>query len=524
MATLRSMWTYPVKGGPGRSLEDAEIGPQGLPEDRRWAVPSGRFPLTGTGWITRRAFRNLAQDVSPDAWSGPLVERGVPLWDAPDTTISVINLATLADISAVTGVEIDPRRFRANLYLDGLPAWAELSWPGTCLRIGEVDLEVDRLIERCRAITVNPDTATRDLRLPALLQSHYGHLNCGVYARVRRPGAVRVGAEVCLGPAQTPVAPLPGWPRKVEVVARAEESPGVTSLWLLDPAGLAHRARPGQHVRILARDADGPVWRCFTVSGTEPDRFRITVRRHGRMGDLLLTDDLAVTGPHGSVVLADTGGPLLLLSAGIGITVTVALLRSLEGTARPVRVLHVDRGCRVALWEEVLALRDRLDDVQVRLVDTAVSGRPSSDDIAAMAREGVGEAFVCGPDGFAEMVSTGLADAGVAPEAIRRERFYSPAPPHEERPAPLPGPFRVRFGDTAATWTETDGTLLELGDGIGVDLPSGCRSGVCGECSQRLISGEVAYLTDPLVPPDDGQVLLCCAVPVSDTEVGTDAD
>ena len=121
---------------------------------------------------------------------------GVMLSDAPDKLVSIVNLASVHDIERVSRAPVDPRRFRANLYLDGLPAWAEMDWPGCSIRIGDVVLEVLETTGRCAATEVNPDSAARDLHLLKILKEGFGHTICGVYARVTAGGTLRVGDAV----------------------------------------------------------------------------------------------------------------------------------------------------------------------------------------------------------------------------------------------------------------------------------------------------------------------------------------
>lgn len=62
-----------------------------------------------------------------------LVSSGSHLWDFADAPISIINLATVRDIARVAKTPLDPRRFRANLYVDGLPRGrSSVSWAGDC--------------------------------------------------------------------------------------------------------------------------------------------------------------------------------------------------------------------------------------------------------------------------------------------------------------------------------------------------------------------------------------------------------
>ena len=64
--------------------------------------------------------------------------------DKPENLISLINLATVRSLEAQWGYEIDPLRFRANIYVDGFGPWREFDWIGANLRIGGVAFRVDR--------------------------------------------------------------------------------------------------------------------------------------------------------------------------------------------------------------------------------------------------------------------------------------------------------------------------------------------------------------------------------------------
>ena len=121
---------------------------------------------------------------------------GTALTDAADPVVSVINLASVRDLARVTGMPVDPIRFRGNLLLDGLPPWAEWTWLGQSIEIGAARLQAVEAIERCAAVDVNPETGVRDTNLPKLLQRGYGHVCLGVYATVTAGGTVATGDPV----------------------------------------------------------------------------------------------------------------------------------------------------------------------------------------------------------------------------------------------------------------------------------------------------------------------------------------
>ncbi len=110
--------------------------------------------------------------------------------------LSVINLATIRDIERVVGEPVDPLRFRANLYIDGAAPWSEFEWIGNSMEIGGARLSVTERIDRCAATTVNPDSGVRDINIPRILQRSFGHIDCGVFARVSLSGSIAVGDTV----------------------------------------------------------------------------------------------------------------------------------------------------------------------------------------------------------------------------------------------------------------------------------------------------------------------------------------
>ena len=113
--------------------------------------------------------------------------------DHPQGQVSVINLASVRDLSAKMGVELDPLRFRGNLYVEGWPAWAENGWEGRELMVGWARAQVFKPIVRCAATEVDPTTGIRDLEVTKALFDNYGHLHCGVYIRMTSAGRVGLG-------------------------------------------------------------------------------------------------------------------------------------------------------------------------------------------------------------------------------------------------------------------------------------------------------------------------------------------
>ncbi|MDQ2095598.1 MOSC domain-containing protein [Rhodalgimonas zhirmunskyi] len=243
MSTLARIWRHPIKGIGAEELGEVTLAP-GLPVpgDRAYAVLTGTAEDTGAwqpcrnfargcygpelmaitahtdadGRITLRhpARPELTIDPATDGaalidWLTPIYppERPAPhtLIKAPEigmadsstpATISVLGTASLAALSEKAGQPLDQRRFRGNLWIDGLAPFEELSLVGRTLRIGDAELEFHKRIERCRATEANPDTGTRDVDTLRHLREGWGHTDFGITALVRKPGRIAPGMEV----------------------------------------------------------------------------------------------------------------------------------------------------------------------------------------------------------------------------------------------------------------------------------------------------------------------------------------
>lgn len=116
--------------------------------------------------------------------------------DKPDNVVSLINLSTLRSLEEQWGYAIDPLRFRANFYMDGIHPWEEFDWIGSDIMLGNTLCRVDRRNGRCGATNVNPMTGQRDLDIPGSLRKSFGHKDLGVYLIVRKGGSVALGDTV----------------------------------------------------------------------------------------------------------------------------------------------------------------------------------------------------------------------------------------------------------------------------------------------------------------------------------------
>ena len=110
--------------------------------------------------------------------------------------ISVLNLASVRDLETRIGKRLDPRRFRANILVEGLDPWVENEWLNRDLMLGTVRCKGVRPTRRCPTTEVNPDSAIRDINVPRELMRCYGHIHLGIYLTVIKGGTVGIGDTV----------------------------------------------------------------------------------------------------------------------------------------------------------------------------------------------------------------------------------------------------------------------------------------------------------------------------------------
>lgn len=231
------------------------------------------------------------------------------------------------------------------------------------------------------------------------------------------------------------------------MVRRIEETADVISL-VLEPAdrGSLPAIAPGQYVSVFVDLPDGDRQpRQYTVSSTAVrTRLQITLRRvrgvngasDGRVSSYLhdqieIGDQLDVSAPAGDFVLTPTDSPLLLASAGAGITTVLPIVEHIARTQpqRPVIVAHADRRAQDhALRDTVLHLGREIDDFTSytwyeALDEDDTRSRQGFIDLSDIPLPNDIQVFTCGPLPFMRLVRSTLLDRGVLPARIRYEVF-----------------------------------------------------------------------------------------------------
>ena len=118
--------------------------------------------------------------------------------DVPVKCLHIVNLASIRELERVTSRAVDPLRFRANVYIDGLEPWQEFQWLGKQLKLGSTALNVFTRTERCDATNVDPETAARDMSIPNLLHRQWGHTDFGIYAKVETGGRISLNDTIAV--------------------------------------------------------------------------------------------------------------------------------------------------------------------------------------------------------------------------------------------------------------------------------------------------------------------------------------
>jgi ferredoxin-NADP reductase len=394
----------------------------------------------------------------------------------------------------------------------------------------------------------------RALRIPALSPGWKGSLQALLDAPTAG-GAGNVGLTAAAA------APPPAWSgfRRLRVRRVRQESESVFSLTLTAPDGdPLPPAEAGQFVTVrLPEGSQGAALvRSYSLSGAPgAPEYRISVKQepHGAASRWLhehaiVGTELEVAAPRGVFTLAQDRAPVLLVSAGVGVTPVLAMLHQLAAarSPRPVWWLHGARnGAELPFAAEVRQLLAQLPEARSRIcfsrplpsdrrgIDYTDQGHLGAELIASLGVPRDADAYICGPQPFMRDMVLALTGSGLDAARVRTETFGTLAavtpgvvagagaarPPHPpDHPAEGQQAATVSFARSGLTvpWHADGPSLLELAEACDVPVRWSCRTGVCHTCETALVSGVVAYAPEPVEAPAAGDVLLCCARPQGD--------
>ena len=394
------------------------------------------------------------------------------------------------------------------------------------------------------------DRLERALRIPALGVGWRRSFEA-ILAQERNGGATTGNAG--LGSGDSPPLAWHGF-RPFRISRKVRESGSVISL-LLEPADgePIAAALPGQFVVLRFGAGSTPaLMRSYSLSG-KPGAvyYRVSIKRedHGAAStyaddELAVGDIIGASAARGSFTLRPGNTPVVLLSAGIGVTPVLAMLHAVaaEASTREIWWVYGARNGREHPFAEEVRellkplahhhssifysspeLQDRSD------IDFNSAGRLNMRALKGLNLPRDADFYICGPSTLMSDLTAGLAEYGVAPDHIHTEMFgagpsrtpgiarSSRQLPHSPAGPPGSGPM-VSFARSGLNvrWGASFQSLLELAEACDVPVRWACRTGVCHTCETGLVAGTIGYGPDPLDAPADGNVLICCSHPDGD--------
>jgi ferredoxin-NADP reductase len=328
------------------------------------------------------------------------------------------------------------------------------------------------------------------------------------------------------------------------------ETPEVRTFRLVAPSGttLPFQHLPGQFLTLRLNINGRDVRRSYTIasSPTRAAYCELTVKREEQGYVSRYLHDVVregatfnVSAPAGRFTFTGTEAKeIVMIAGGVGITPLMAKIRYLTDIAWPGKI-HVVYSVKT---ERDIIFRSELEELQRRFpnlkVDVTVTREASAEWTgkrgrlsAAMLMSIVPDVaqsrvHLCGPTEMVEPLKKALRELGVADEQMKSEAFGSPsrkrsdgstalAPQGSENTNGAASTSSIRFARSKKRLAGVGArTVLELAESLGITLPYDCRSGVCGQCKTRLLSGSVVMATEDALDPLDranGLILACQA-------------
>ncbi|MEF1168588.1 hybrid-cluster NAD(P)-dependent oxidoreductase [Vibrio campbellii] len=453
--------------------------------------------------------------------------------------VLVISEASLEELNRRSSEQHSMDQFRTNLVVSDTKPFEEDSWKR--IRIGEVEFESVKPCERCILTTVNTQRGTfRESKEPLkTLQEFRANERGGVFFGQNlvalNEGIIRQGDKVEVLEYKDAEFYPDNSPNRMSLtcVEREEIARDFVTLWLEPSKGQLPTYLPGQHLPIEVKLDGKKVGRRYTLSSSpsRPGRYAISVKRvsGGRVSNALLDnlqvgDVLEAETPDGQFHLKEHSfQPLLLLSAGSGVTPMLSMVRYLADHNQLDDVVfyhqcssEIDIPCKDELNE--LKRQHPGLDVKICLTQPAVDwfglkGRISLSHIKQIKDVEQRQVFVCGPDGFMQKAKNLLLKKGLPEDNYHQEAFgVAVATTKPEKSV------EIEFNGLKLAGNNQQ-TLLEQVENAGKSITNSCRAGLCGACKVQLESGQVDHPDVPALSAEEramGKVLACCAIPQTD--------
>ncbi|MBK6908891.1 MAG: pyridoxamine 5'-phosphate oxidase family protein [Rhodocyclaceae bacterium] len=322
----------------------------------------------------------------------------------------------------------------------------------------------------------------------------------------------REWADRQVGAGNTAISPIV--PAKTPLNAPPELGNGPLQLEVTGVRQLSHRVRAyelrapdrsdlpavsaGSHIDIPIRLPDGSAGvRSYSIASNpgRRDIYEIAVQREdaGRGGSaaihaqLQLGSVLRCALPRNSFALHDDARPALLIAGGIGITPIKAMAQALQARGSGFALHYIGREAADMPYQDRLA---RCFGDRYHAHFTRVEGSPKPDLEALIAGAAPDTmVYVCGPIRLIDAVQAAAESAGIPAANVRSERFSAASHSHSGDK-----PFTVTLTRSQKTLTvAAEHSILETLAHAGVTLPSSCRTGTCGTCVTRVVSGQIDH-------------------------------
>lgn len=289
--------------------------------------------------------------------------------------------------------------------------------------------------------------------------------------------------------------------------------------------GFSFDYEPGQYVGIGVLMEGRWRWRSYSLTSaphTESKIITITVKA---MPEGFLSSHLVagvepgtivrLAAPQGNFVMPNPAPPsVLFLTAGSGITPIMSMLRTLERRGQITDIVHLHSAPTaddVLFGDELAALHEAHPDYRLRVRATRTEGRLDLNRLSELVpdwRER--QVWACGPEGMLAEAEKVWTAAGIA-ERLHLERFAV------TRAAPHGAGGTVTFERTGKTLAVDGATpLMDAGETVGVQMPFGCRMGICQSCVVPLLDGHVRDLRTGVEHEPGTRIQTCVSAAAGD--------
>ncbi|CAH0533443.1 Flavohemoprotein [Vibrio stylophorae] len=506
------------------------------------------------------------------------LKRSINLADS--SPISLISQASLDALNTHSPLPQQMLQFRPNLVVEGCDAFAEDSWQQ--IQIGEVIFDVRAPIMRCAMTQIDPisalvQTDNEPMKTLATFRANSkGEVYFGQKLVAQNTGTISMGdpiqvlskktpislsaANRIINPSRTVNPSLTVSPSRSDAPETPKQLPSM-NIRCTDKKRIAphfyqfefvvetssrkgsqrHHSlafQAGQFVSLNVPIQGQSHQRSYSVSQWQQNkvsgeiRFQLMIKRvdHGLVSNWLIDqlkpkDRLQASAPQGEFCLQREPSPVLLMSAGSGITPMLAMLTQLLAEMHNRDVIfyylcHQESDAAVLSHLHSLAAQHPQFDLRLALSKptqpwTGLTGRLNLGHIRALPDLKSFQIYLCGPNGFMEKAQQLLLRQGVAQNQIHQEFFQTSTPTGAKQDC------SIQFDGFRFMGNNQASLLLQL-EQQGLQLAHSCRSGFCGACKVTIREGKVNHGHSQALTPEEiaqGQALACCCIPLTDIVV-----